>query len=273
MVRALLGVGVSLAIWLVAAPGSAQQGQPDPSQVRAQVRDVMSRPEFSYSPSIMERIGRWISDFLDRLFGSSAGPSGTFGGGIGPFIAFLMILAAVVAVVGVVVYAVRHRLRRSVVEATPSTIEIEHRRRASDWGREAADFEAAGRWKEALRARYRELVRILIDRNQLPDVPGRTTGELRSDLAVSTPAASRAFDSASLAFELAWYADLPTGAEDNARFRRSAGEVLAAAPRTGHHSDRQDADGQDADRQDGDRQDASGDSIDGERVVPTTVDR
>ena len=71
----------------------------------------------------------------------------------------------------------------------------------------------------ALRARYRQLVRTLVDRRQLPDIAGRTTGELREDLARTTPDAGEAFDTASLLFELAWYAHVPTGAEQSAQFR------------------------------------------------------
>ena len=74
------------------------------------------------------------------------------------------------------------------------------------------------------------MVRTLIDRGQLPDVAGRTTGELRQDLAETTPDAGVAFDTASLLFELAWYAHLPTGPEQSAELRRAAESVLAASP-------------------------------------------
>ena len=93
---------------------------------------------------------------------------------------------------------------------------------------DAERLEAEGEWKLALRARYRELVRTLTDRRQLPDVAGRTTGELRVDLDRTTPAASADFDVACLLFELAWYADVPTGVDENARFREAATGVLAA---------------------------------------------
>jgi len=79
-----------------------------------------------------------------------------------------------------------------------------------------------------MRARYRHLVRTLVDRRQLPDVAGRTTGELREDLADTTPDATDAFDTASLLFELAWYAHVPTGPEQGDEFRAAAEVVLAA---------------------------------------------
>ena len=85
-----------------------------------------------------------------------------------------------------------------------------------------------------MRARYRELVRTLTDRRQLPDIAGRTTGELRGDLDRTTPAASSDFDAACLLFELAWYADVPTGPDESERFRAAAAAVLAAPVARSH---------------------------------------
>jgi hypothetical protein len=122
-------------------------------------------------------------------------------------------------------------VRRPGTDEGPETdVEIEHRRAATEWARDAAQLEAAGDWKGALRARYRHLVRTLVDRQQLPDVAGRTTGELRRDLADTTPDATEAFDTASLLFELAWYAHVPTGPEQAQRFRTASEAVMGAAP-------------------------------------------
>jgi hypothetical protein len=105
---------------------------------------------------------------------------------------------------------------------------VEHRRRAGEWADDAERFEAAGEWKLAVRARFRELVRTLVDRRQVADLAGRTTGELRDDLATTTPGATDAFDTACLLFELPWYAHVDTGAAENARFTAAAAAVLAA---------------------------------------------
>jgi hypothetical protein len=42
---------------------------------------------------------------------------------------------------------------------------------------------------------------------------------------VASPAASPSFDEAAELFELAWYGDRPTGADENARFRSMADAV------------------------------------------------
>jgi hypothetical protein len=159
-----------------------------------------------------------------------AAPGSTFSGGIGALFAWVMIIVALAAVVAAVVYVLIRRVRKPAeVDEELTETEVEHRRAADEWRGDALDHEAAGEWKEAMRARYRLLVRTLTDRRQLPEVPGRTTGELRDDLARTTPDAAEDFDTASLLFELPWYADVTTGPEENARFRAAADAVLAAA--------------------------------------------
>ncbi|MBS1837091.1 MAG: hypothetical protein JST64_05280 [Actinobacteria bacterium] len=211
--------------------GTGSAGTEDPAAVREQVRRVMSRPEFSYRPSILERFGRWVGDELQKLFGGSGAPGagGVFGGGIGSLVAWLLIVAAGVALVVLLVRIIATRTRSAPRERTPTPdIEVEHRRTAKDWAADAARLEAAGQWKSAMRARFRHLVRVLVDRHQLPDVAGRTTGELRGDLRASTPTATADFDSCCILFELPWYADAATGPEESARFRAAADRVLAA---------------------------------------------
>jgi hypothetical protein len=200
----------------------------DPAVVADDVRGVLARPEFRYEPSLLDRLGDWLGEQIDRLLGplQLPGGAGTFGGGAGSVIAWLIIVAAVVAVVATITYVVVNRVRRVPVDEPELTSEVEHRLPADHWAAEAERLEAEGRWKEALRARYRELVRRLVDRDQLPDMAGRTTGELREDLERSTPTASGSFDRATLRFELAWYADVPATAEDTRSFRSEAATVL-----------------------------------------------
>jgi Domain of unknown function (DUF4129) len=206
----------------------------DPGALTDEVRRVMAREEFQYEKSWFDRLSDWIGRQLERLFGGDGGgsvPAGgsSFAGGIGSVIAWILILAAVAAVVAVIAYVVLHRVRRVRDDDGPeSEVEIEHRRSAREWEGDAARLEAEGDWKGALRARYRHLVRTLVDRRQLPDIAGRTTGELREDLAGTTPDAGDAFDTASLLFELAWYAHVPSGPEQSEQFRAAAQAVLAA---------------------------------------------
>ncbi|MCB1272382.1 MAG: DUF4129 domain-containing protein [Microthrixaceae bacterium] len=202
---------------------------------RDEVAEVMSRPEFQYPRSIPERIGEWFAERLDDLFNRVPDSGGTEvvapGAGLGSLVGWVLVVLAVVVVVVVVVLVVRRWVPRpDDDDGEESTIDTEHRRPAHEWRNEAERLEAGGEWKLALRARYRELVRTLVDRAQVADVAGRTNSELAGDLRRSTPGAVEAFSTASVLFELAWYAGLPTGAEENRRFRDAASTVLAVEP-------------------------------------------
>lgn len=211
-----------------------QAPDPDPAELTEQVRRVMSRDEFQYPKGPIDRLSEWINDLLERIFGDAEPTTSNAPnlGGLGSVIAWLLIVVAVVAVVAVVVYVVRNQVRRRRPADPDLEVEIEHRRSAREWASDAERLEAAGDWKGALRARYRHLVRTLVDRGQLPDIAGRTTGELRQDLARTTPAATAAFDTASLRFELAWYADLTADEQQVAELRAAAEQVLAAPHET-----------------------------------------
>lgn len=213
------------------AQDPSDDGPVSAEAARDSVDEVMSRREFDYSPSTLERVFEWIGEQLSKLLApGEAAAGGSFGGGIGTLFGWLIMVAAVVAIVVVAVWVISNRTRRDRGgdEEPLSPAEVEHRRRAVEWMDDAERLEADGRWKEALRARYRHLVRVLVDRRQLPDVPGRTTGELRDDLAATTPAAAADFDTCCRLFELAWYADAPTGPDENGRLRAAAARALDA---------------------------------------------
>lgn len=212
-------------------PTVVLQAPEDPEALTEDVRRVMAREEFQYGKGWFDRLSEWINEQLSKLFGDGEPRIGEppAVGGVGSVVAWVVIVLAVLVVVAVVVYVVRHRIRRDDVDRGPDTeTEVEHRRSAREWASEADRLEAEGRWKEAVRARYRELVRTLVDRRQVPDVAGRTTGELRVDLDDTTPSASEAFDRASTQFELVWYADADADAELLAHLRDSARAVLEA---------------------------------------------
>jgi hypothetical protein len=105
--------------------------------------------------------------------------------------------------------------------------EVEERRSVDEWEAAARRHEAAGEWKEGLRCRFRSLVERLVGRGAIPDVPGRTAGELRADVDAALPPVAADFAGAVDLFERAWYGDLPTGPEEAARFQDHAHRVLS----------------------------------------------
>lgn len=190
----------------------------DPSEVGQRADEILARPEFQPEPlGLIERgfdaVGGFFGDFLDTLF--------TRGGN--SLVAWV-ILAVVVGLV--VLFVVR--LGRTVQRSPALAVEAVHAttRPASDWLIEAEQLERLGRWREGLRCRYRALVSDLIARRLVDEVPGRTTGEYRRDLAEAAPGASTEFAGATELFELAWYGNRSTGPDESARFRALAERVL-----------------------------------------------
>jgi Domain of unknown function (DUF4129) len=110
---------------------------------------------------------------------------------------------------------------------------IDHSRTPADWRGEAEEHLAAGRYREALRCRYRALVGDLARRGLLDEIPGRTTGEERTQLAELAPESSPSFDRATAMFDRVWYGAAPVSRADHDRFVTEEGTVLAAAPRRG----------------------------------------
>lgn len=211
----------------------AERGaDPPPEEVRSRLEEVFRRAEFQRTPTwwdrLVERIGKW----LERLFGGSDAPTtGGWGGPVAELILWIVLIGLAVGLVALIAVVVARRVRRAPGDEAEVRVELEEDRSVRDWARLAAEHEAAGRWKEALRCRYRELVGTLMDREVVAAVPGRTTGELRVDVAGRSPDVAEAFSEATLLFELAWYADRPTGAEENGRFRELSAAVVAGAVR------------------------------------------
>ncbi|HET6953324.1 MAG TPA: DUF4129 domain-containing protein, partial [Acidimicrobiales bacterium] len=65
-------------------------------------------------------------------------------------------------------------------------------------------------------------------RGVIPDLVGRTAGELVTDVRAGAPAAAGAFAAATALFEASWYGHAPTGPAERDRFAAHAGEVAVA---------------------------------------------
>ena len=128
------------------------------------------------------------------------------------------------------------RRRRSLGDdsesSTDGAIEVTPLLSSDEWAAEAARLEQAGAWRAALRARYRQLVGVLIERKLLSDLPGRTPGEFRVELAEKAPSVDPEFTAVTAMFEAAWFGDVPTGSQQVEQLRRLGEEVLAGEKRT-----------------------------------------
>ena len=184
---------------------------PDPESVNERADEILSRVEFRRPPpSLFDRIQEQISEWLGRAFEELLGT------GAGTLFAWGVVIVAI----GLTLWFVL-RFSRTVVadRATGTTPEmIELSRTPAEWRTRADEFEADGRWKDGLLARYRAVVGQLVLEGVLDEIPGRTTGEYRRELVDRRPSLGPAFDEASTLFERAWYGDEPTGAVERDRF-------------------------------------------------------
>jgi hypothetical protein len=192
------------------------------ASARDAAKQVLARPEFHRpGPSIIQRIERWISEAISRALDAISGVAG------GGFVASLILIAAVALVVVMLL-----RFGKGVQRDAPrpaARVRTGRGRSADDWRAEAAQHEAAGKWRDALRCRYRALVAELAGNGLLDDIPGKTTGEERADIARAAPDASPPFTEATALFDDVWYADAPTGAAENERLRSLSDAVLEKA--------------------------------------------
>jgi hypothetical protein len=195
----------------------------DPAQVRGAAQDILRRAEFQPSKrSWWSAAIHWVLHELGRLLGRLVGIGG--GSGVEGWVAVAVLVAVVVVVVLLALRSwgplVRDPSRPvAIVAATRG-------RSAVDWRAEAARHEREGRWRDALRCRYRALVADLAGRGVVDEVPGRTAGEYRAEMQVRAPSVAAEFAGATALFEDAWYGDRPTGADDQARFDQLAGLVV-----------------------------------------------
>ena len=200
----------------------------DDDSIRSGARDVFRRAEFHREPGLVSRVLNWLAEHLD--FQTDATPGGgAWGGPLGAIILWIVLILLVVGLAWIIASVVRGRVRRKRTAVDEATIEIEEHRSVSEWQAEAERHEAEGNWKDALRCRLRELVGTLVASGHVQPLPGRTTGELRSDLRTTVPSAAAEFDRATLLFDLAWYADRATGPDQNREFRALAASVIAAS--------------------------------------------
>jgi len=203
----------------------------DAATSRAKAASILSQRQFQHSESWTTRVLHWIADHL------GGGVSDLLRGGVGTFIAWLVVAAAIALVVLVIVLV--RRTPRLPVQEEDAAVRVEVRRDARDWLAEAERLEAEGQWKAALRCRYRALTAKLVSKRLVRDLPGRTSGEYRDDLAVTVPQARDDFGAASELFERAWYGDRATGADESERFRAHAREVEALAEQPDQRLDRE----------------------------------
>jgi hypothetical protein len=216
---------------LLAAPPSTLPGDPlgtvaqDPDQVRQRACDIVSSNPLTCT-TVAPKPPTPASSPPDLSWLS--------------WLIWMVLLAAVVVLVVAILRAVARRPRRPrdrdgddleepVDEIELGAVAVDHSREPFDWRAEAEAHRGAGRYRDAVRCRYRALVGDLARMGLVDEIPGRTTGEERHQLRAVVPAAAGAFDVAADLFDGAWYGHAAVDALDDDRFRALEADVLTAS--------------------------------------------
>jgi hypothetical protein len=206
-------------VLLVARTGRLAPPDQDPADVQRSAREILARPEFQpQGKGRLERALGWIGDQFAKLFSLFDGGGG--GTGVTSKLFSVLVGGCALAAIGFVLWRLARDWpgRRRRVPSPTATLVVDERTTASQWRRLASEAASEGRWREAMRCRYRALVCELDDDDLLTEMPGTTTGEERTELERTAPAASRDFTSATSMFDGAWYGGNEVDASEFDRF-------------------------------------------------------
>jgi hypothetical protein len=168
----------------------------------AAVRELSDPAYVSDDPNPLQRALDWILDRLGELFAGAGGMSG--------FTAIAIIVAVVVLIVIIIRLRTGRtgRALRSGAKVFGSTVMTAAEHRAA-----AEKAAAAGDLAEAVRERFRAVVRELEQRGVLDARAGRTVDEVAFEAGRALPVLADDLRGAAVQFDDVWYGGRPATAE------------------------------------------------------------
>jgi hypothetical protein len=192
-------------------------------QAAAAARQELSKPVYgAQRPGLAQRFLHWLGTTLAHLLDSitSVAPGGALG------------LLLLVLLVVLLVLVVRWRVGPVRRNAAADHAVFGGRPRSAAEYRAAADAAAAaGDWDEAVRQRFRAIVRSLEERDVLDPRPGRTADEAAGESALVLTSAAPALTAAARTFDDVAYGSLHVDAAADGRLR-DLDAALARTPAT-----------------------------------------
>jgi Domain of unknown function (DUF4129) len=147
-------------------------------------------------PSIVVRFAEWLVDRLETIFGAL---------GLSPGIGFFLLVLLIASIVAVVVWRIGPL--RATTAARSQPVFHERSRSADDYRALAEAAAARGNWDDAVRERFRAIVRSLEERDILDERAGRTADEAAVEAARALPDAVRDLIGAARTFDDVTYGD------------------------------------------------------------------
>jgi hypothetical protein len=151
----------------------------DRDAARRAAEEELSDPKYRDArPGFLQQIGQWLGEQLEKLLNSLSSdvPGGIFG------------VVLVVALLIVLIVVIRLRTGKMAGSARADRVVFGGQRRsAADYRRAAEEAAAAGRFDDAVRDRFRAVVRALEERALLDSRSGRTADEAAAEAGLLLP--------------------------------------------------------------------------------------
>lgn len=193
---------------------------PDPDTARRWAQDELSKSIYHHGESLADRIGRWLSDLLSKLFDASTGTSIPPAGYL---LGAAIVVASIVIATRVAIPAARQRRRRS--SAVLSGDDARTAQQMRDAARTAAQ---AGDHTTATLESFRAVVRGCEERLIIDDRAGRTAREAARDIAASLHPLAVELRHAATTFDALCYGHRDGTQRDSARMETLESEVRKA---------------------------------------------
>ena len=227
--------GLVAATWTRALPMSVDPlgpGDVDPDTARDRACDVTTTGRICNPPE---------PDAPDPPEPPDVSGVGDASGGVGALGNVLVVLLVIALVVAVVWLVMRwlgdadrlgdddelEDLDEDIDEIVDARI-VDEETPPDRWRRLAAEARGRGDFRESVRCRYRALIGDLARAGYVDEIPGRTSGEEREQVAELAPDIARDFDVAAGTFDEAWFNHLPVTVADDERFEAAERTVLDA---------------------------------------------
>lgn len=197
----------------------------DPSREAARelARRELSDPVYARAqPGLVQRAVQWLLDRLGELRVPSSALADPRTG--------VVLLVLVVLVVGAVVLLRTGRLRGPDRRRGDDPVFTDAVRTAAEHRRLADEAASAQRWDDAVRERFRAVVRSLEERGVVDERPGRTADEAAREAGRALPALSERLSAGARVFDDVSYGERPAGAPEHAELRALDLDVAAAHP-------------------------------------------
>ncbi len=159
-------------------------------------QELSKRIYKAHEPGLVQRAIEWVIDKLNELLGRA---SSVMPGGLPGLLLLVVLVVAVVVLLRVGLGPLR-------VQDLLSDRDPRARLRTADDHREqAAQAAAAGDFREAVRARFRAVIRELEQRGVLDQRAGRTAGEIAAEAGLAMPSIAADVRSGADLFNEIWY--------------------------------------------------------------------